>query len=139
MDRDDSDSDSVNWGWSEYFSQLSGFFRELERQRGICSVTYAEYAVERLEYCETLINHLSGILASSENEAVGSTSRSVIMRYGEIFSTLQGLVQSLRVQWQQYYTTVECVSEISCYHPPLEHRQHGRPRFLIRQDQLEYL
>ena len=81
---------------------------------------------------------LSGVLATSAMESEGSRS-SVVLYYGERLSTLQGLLQSLHVEWQQYRDSVECASVRSRYHAPVEHRPFGRPRFLIQPDQLEYL
>ena len=134
----DQEVDSVAWGWSDYFAMLSRFFQDLERQSGIASLTYSEYAVERLENCQRVISHLSGVLATSAMETEGSRS-SVVLGYGERLSTLQGLLQSLHVEWQQYRDSVERASVRSRYHAPVEHRPFGRPRFLIQPDQLEYL
>ena len=133
---DDVNLDSVAWGWRDYFSQLSELFRELERQRGIATHTYAQYAFDRLENCERVIQHLNDILTQAD---IGSTDSSVLSCYRERFSALLELVLVLRVQWQQYCASTEAQFEMSRYHAPREHGQLGRPRVVILQDQLEYL
>ena len=127
-------TDSVAWGWSEYFTQMSAFFQELERQRGVATSTYCEYAVQRLENCETVVQHLHSVLENSNREDV---DRSVISRYSERFSSLLLLISELRVQWEHYLTSVEQSS--FRYRPTVERGALGRPRFVILQDQLEYL
>ena len=53
--------DSVTWGWSEYFSGLSQFLRDLDRQSGIASISYTDYSIHRLEMCEDVCIHLTQV------------------------------------------------------------------------------
>lgn len=70
--------------------------RILARQRGISTLTYAEYA-------------------SSEIRAVESADRSTVLHYSARFSTLQGLLQSLHVQC---CASMERVSKMSRHCTP---------------------
>ena len=53
------DEEPVTWGWDDFFSDLARF---LSRQAGIASVSYAEYAIERLEMCIGVCAHLLAVL-----------------------------------------------------------------------------
>lgn len=134
----DQDSSSVIWGWDEYFSDIANFLRDLRRQSGIAGVAYAEYAVERLEACETACNHLVAVFESSES-VVEDDKRHIINEYCYTFLSLRDVLASLRRQWSEFSALGERTS--TSYSAPLYHQPHqrGRPSFLIPPEQLEYL
>lgn len=109
------DRDLVSWGWSEYFTQLERFFRDLERQFGIARVSYAKYATERLEVCEVTLNRLLGLVyqrAATINDSI--VQRGVVLT--DKLLELRRLILALRAQWQQYSCTIEIISEQTSYH-----------------------
>lgn len=133
------EDDPVTWGWDDYFSDLARFLRELGRQAGIASVSYADYAIERLEMCEGVCTHLVAVLNAGESIVEGEESV-IVEEYRHRFLNLKRLLQSLRIQWVEYCSAVES-SPATSYQAPLLHQPHqrGRPTFLIPQQQLEYL
>ena len=136
---DEGDSNPVTWGWNQYFSNLAQFLRDLGRQTGIASVSYAEYAIERLEMCEGVCAHLIGVFDASES-VTENEERSVVERYKHRFRMLRRQLHSLRIQWHEYCATVENSSATS-FCAPLQYQPHqrGRPSFLILPEQLECL
>ena len=121
----DDASGPVTWGWEEYFSDLAHFLRDLGRQAGIASVSYAEYAIERLEMCEGVCTHLVGASVS----VVDDDERDVVEQFRHTFLMLRSLLNSLRIQWLEYFTAVESTSATS-YHAP-----HSLPTSPTRQTQ----
>ena len=61
---------------------MYALFQELERQRGIATSTYCQYAVQRLENCEAVVQHLHSVIENSNREDV---DRSFLSRYSERF------------------------------------------------------
>ena len=132
--------DSVIWGWADYFSGLSQFLKDLERQSGIASISYTEYALHRLEMCEDVCTHLIGVLNSGN--VLGDEERIIVEQYKEKFRKLGSLLGSLRVEWNEFQALIErrSPSNVS-YRAQVQHNEHhrGRPRFVISAEQLEYL
>ena len=56
----DEEGDFVSGDWSDYFTQLQTFVRDLTRQFGIARLPYAQYAVEGLELCNVTLD-LKGV------------------------------------------------------------------------------
>ena len=133
--------DSVTWGWDEYFSGLSRFLRDLDRQSGIASISYAVYAVDRLGMCEDVCTHLIGVLNAGV-DMLRDEERRIAEQYREKFMILKRLLGSLRIEWDGFQDLMESqsVSSVS-YRAPVhhDHHQRGRPRFYILAEQLEYL
>ena len=136
---DGESADPVTWGWNEYFSDIARFLRDLGRQAGIASVPYAEYAIERLEMCEGVCRHLVAVLDAGES-FIEDEESTIVEEYRHKFLVLNQLLHSLRIQWLEYCTAIECSSATS-YRAPLQYQPHqrGRPSFLIPPEQLEYL
>ena len=136
-------TDSVTWGWSEYFAQLETFLRDLERQFGIARLPYVEYASERLELCEVTLSRIAAGLvntAARPDIASGENSNQVLHHFRDRIVELRRLIVSLRVQWQHYTTTVESGARQTSYRAGVDHsNRRGRPRFVISQEQLLYL
>ena len=88
------DSDSFTWGWNEYFSDLARFLRDIGGQAGIASMSYAEYAIERLEMCEGVCTHLLGVLDSS-GSVLEDDESDVVELYRQRFLDLRHLLNSL--------------------------------------------
>ena len=80
------------------------------------------------------MQHLHSVIENSNREDV---DRSFLSRYSERFSSLLLLIRGLCVQWEHFLTSVEQSS--FHYRPSIERGPLGRPRFVISQDQLEYL
>ena len=132
---------SVTLGWSEYFSGLSQFLKDLDRQSGIASISYTGYAIHRLEMCEDVCIHLIGVL-NAGMDILGDEDRIVVEQCRENFRSLRRLLGSLKTEWNELQAVMESqsVSSVS-YHAQVQHddRQRGRPRFHIPAEQLEYL
>ena len=121
-------TDFLSWGWSEYFTQLERFFRDLDRRFGLARRPYAEYATERLKICEVTLSRLASALNTADDNLGPTNNTSAVQsglgRLRERISELRSLTQSLRVQWQQYSTTIDITSEQLGYHASITLREN---------------
>ena len=133
-------------GWEEFFSQIEQFAVSLERywDRRVTSLSFAEYAVERLQVCVIAVKRLKDYLTSSVAEDGFSTDE--VQNIATYCTSLDALIVYLRQQlhrWDVYMDSAN-ISSVSpssiSYSLPL-HRvsRVGRPKFEASKDQLEYL
>ena len=133
-------------GWEEFFSQIEQFAVSLERywDRRVTSLSFAEYAVERLQVCVIAVKRLKDYLTSSVAEDGFGTDE--VQNVATYCTSLDALIVYLRQQlhrWDVYMDSAN-ISSVSpssiSYSLPL-HRvsRVGRPKFEASKDQLEYL
>ena len=126
------------FGWSLFFSELSGFPRSADRQYGIASEQFSEYVVDRLERAIQSISNFIDLMDMAQNVDDVETLRSILSRLNNLKRQLLILVQ----QWQQHAEGIEAMVPFVQYTAPSVSPRGsgvGRPRFHITRDQLEYL
>ena len=119
-------------GLTEFLDEVTRLIDGAERQYGIANRSYAEYVIERLEFCIiTCTSLLDNIRQSSS-----------ILEMENYCSSLRDLVGCLRQihhKWEEYASVLDSLPTRS---EPAQRSQPdgpGRPRFEISKDQLEYL
>ena len=119
-------------GWTNFFTQLSSFLVSCERHYGLANKQYTEYAIERLsQQCQSVQAILDPIRrAASADLSSLSTSLTQLLEH----------LHAILNQWEQYSDTLD-IQQVRRYCPPLVPLSsgHGRPRFDISQEQLQYL
>ena len=127
------------FGWSLFFSELSGFLRSADRQYGIANEQFSEYVVDRLERAIQSISNFTDLMDSAaQNVDDIETLRSILSRLNNLKRQLLILVQ----QWQQHAEGIEAMAlSVQYTAPSVSPRGSGvgRPRFHITRNQLEYL
>ena len=119
-------------GWTNFFTQLSSFLVSCERHYGLANQQYTEYAIERLsQQCQSV----QAILDSIRRAASADLS-SLCTSLTQLLEHLHAILN----QWEQYSDTLD-IQQVRRYCPPLvpPSSGHGRPRFDISQEQLQYL
>ena len=137
--------DTEPWGWIVFFNNIKSFVRDLQRKCGLCNLRYVEYALERLDICLRSISLVIDLF----NEALGTTNHSeedgsqirILLFYRGQLEELVVCLQQIAIEWQSLKDMLDA-NELS----PNAYRvtvvptgSHGRSRFQITQEQLEYL
>ena len=125
-------------GWERFFDELAAFIRACDRQSGTANLSFAEYALERIQ---TSIQSVSSLLHHIENATPNNDTESTVLEnYSMKLNELRSCLRELAQQWQTH--TDRCV-QLSCTSsyaaPSVASRQRGRPKFDITREQLEFL
>ena len=150
-DQSASEDQSIVWGWQTFFARLSRFLLSVDLRAGVANKTYVVYAMERLETCLMNVRFLKERLISFRDLAdvqLEPDELQVLSVYDNEVGELLTCLEEVYHEFQEYADRLERESpqlrldSAHGYHAPLvryslPHR--GRPRFDIRQDQLEYL
>ena len=56
------------FGWSLFFSELSGFLRSADRQYGIANEQFSEYVVDRLERAIQSVSNFIDLMDTAQNQ-----------------------------------------------------------------------
>ena len=127
-------------GCDTFFEEIDAFLTSLQQQAGNASESFCHYTVERLEVCIVNLSRLLTLLRAPLPAGVQQEDAAIIIEY---YSHLSQLLQCLRVislEWQTYLEVLELRTLQSAYTPgQVQLAAHGRPRFDISKDQLEYL
>lgn len=116
--------------WTVFFTQLSSFLVSCDRQYGLASEDFTEYAMERLSVCcRSLQALISAIEVIPALESINTDLNQLLAR-----------VQDKLQQWRSYYESLDVQRTLHRYVSPLEVSQRrGRPKFNISKEQLEHL
>uniref|UniRef100_A0A1X7VS42 Resolvase HTH domain-containing protein n=1 Tax=Amphimedon queenslandica TaxID=400682 RepID=A0A1X7VS42_AMPQE len=112
--------------WDMYFSSVSQFLIDSERQFGVCNERYTHYVLEQLDYIEETVTALMRAL-----------SRAWLHQLCFQLSQLLTCVRSLKSQWEDYSDNIVRFIGIGCH--SIHTGVAGRPRFDVRKEELEYL
>ena len=110
--------------WDSYFTAITRFLVESERQYGVCNSDFTEYALEQLKYIEVTCRVLIRTMAT-------------VPEMHLFLSNFLTCIRTLRSQWQEYSDRPLHHIGISC--PYLHTGRPGRPHFDVNKDQVEYL
>ena len=119
--------------WTKFFEEVASLLQELNRQYGVGNLSYASYALERLEVCLSSCRSLISALNS-----VNSSSEALCNDLGELVTCLT----AIRAQWLQYIEVLDSLGDATrfAFRAELVGTGHqGRPRFLVSREQIEYL
>ena len=132
---------SALWGWERFFTLIGNLVSESEQQRGTASEQYTSDVVEKLEVSMSnirlLIIHIDNHIGagSFENEELA-----VIEAYKGNFNDLLVNLQILLQQWRAYRDEQARMDIQTAYQLPVPRSgRRGRPKYLITNEQLDYL
>ena len=132
---------SALWGWERFFTLIGNLVSESEQQRGTASEQYTSYVVEKLEVSMSnirlLIGHIDNHIGagSFDNEELA-----VIEAYKGNFNDLLVNLQILLQQWRAYRDEQARMDIQTAYQLPVPRSgRRGRPKYLITNEQLDYL
>ena len=77
-----SAADHELWGWQNYFKEMEHFISETEQQFGSFNEDYAQYAIDRFEFCVHSASRLRDHLAHHRDSA-NEANRQVLSFYGD--------------------------------------------------------
>ncbi len=122
--------------WTEFFSHVSSFLTNCQRQYGIANKNFSEYAVE----------HLTVTIESLSNNIISVIHGSNVSTLAQMEESLNQLLQTLRHilnMWIEYCENLDVLQNRSRYTVPVStnigNSRRGCPPYLIRKEQLEYL
>ena len=87
------------WGREAFFSELTTFLRQLEREEGIANQQFSEYALERLQLTIVAVGSIRSGLHAFEND---HGLREAVLYYSSTMDELLVCLQSLSVLWTNY-------------------------------------
>ena len=116
--------------WDAYFTSVEQFLKECECQYGVCNSQYTSYVLEQFEFLESTCRTLIRILSQDfSGNAVT-----------ELLSDLLANIFILRSHWQSYSDAILRHNNVYVRVPALIHTGvHGRPRFDVSKEEIEYL
>lgn len=119
-------------GLSQFFDEVTRLIDCAERQYGIANRSYAEYVIERLEFCIVTCTDLL------DNIRQNRLSLPDMNSYCSSIGDLVGCLRQIYYKWEDYATVLD---SLPTPEPPQRSRNDGpgRPRFEISKEQLEYL
>ena len=126
------------WSWSRYFTQVTGFFENIERQsHANPNRNYTEYVIESLEVLWRSLNSVKEYIAS---QSVSEENQAAVRELLANLEELINLLPPIASQWQKRVEQLDHQSVHTRYQAPSLMSGHpGRPRFDISKEQLEYL
>ena len=123
-------------GWTRFFSELTSFLEDVDRNSGTSSETYAEYVLERLPICLKVIRQVMVVL-------IGAAEEDTVAYYMEELSDLFEALLALSKEWEDHLDSIVAndPNPSTSYRVPMLRVEgaQGRPRFDIKESQLEYL
>ena len=134
----ESSADHGLWGWENFFREIERFIGESERQFGNCNEDYAQYAIERFEFCTLSVIRLRDHLTLHREPTASPETREVLSHYQNALESLLSCFRELSQKWLEHQ---ELQEQLSAYHVAQESvtSRRGRPSFVISRDQLQYL
>lgn len=122
------------WGWADYFLEISRFIEVSQQQMDDANYQYTEYVIDRYQMIlwniTTIKEHIKHNIIAVDRQIMSP-----------ILSALSHLLTSLIhliVEWQRHQDEIE--ANVIRYQVPLHRSTNpGRPRFVVLQEQLEYL
>ena len=137
----ESGADHELWGWENFFREIERFIGESERQFGNCNEDYAQYAIERFEFCTLSVIRLRDHLTLHREPTASPETREVLSHYQNALESLLSCFRELSQKWLEHQELQEQLSASTAYRVAQESvtSRRGRPSFVISRDQLEYL
>ena len=122
--------------WTYFFQQLERFIIDLQRQRGIASERYTEYAIEKLALVHSSIQEIHDVMERALNRL--TSEETFFWPTMQRLRQLKEAIVLLQSIWHEYQNSIG--EHSAKYSVAVEHtQQKGRPRFSITREQLEYL
>lgn len=124
-----------------FFGELTSFLEDLDRSSGTSSEAYAEYVLERIPVCLRVIRQIMTVLRGSTTHT--EDEEDTIAHYTEELSSLFEALIALSKEWEDRLDDIVANESNSSYsyRAPVVRVEgaQGRPRFDIKESQLEYL
>ena len=117
--------------WAQFFSYISSFLVQCERQHGVANVHYCEFVMERLTSIAQGIENVISVIESDGS----STLNQIRTSLHELHQCICGILQL----YQRYYESLDTSHNIY-YSTPVQHNsRRGRPSYAVGREQIEYL
>ena len=127
------------YGWSNFFDELTTFLVDIDRNTGTLSERYTEYVLERIPVCLRAIRQI--ILVLNTDVEMTEDETDIVSQYIEELNTLFSSLCVIASEWERHLDRIIAAPSLTAYRAPSIHvpGTRGRPRFDISESQLEYL
>ena len=129
------------WGWERFFTLIENLVFQSEQQRGTASEQYTSYVVEKLEMSMSNIRLLMGHIDNNIDAGTFENEELAIMgEYKGYLNHLLTNLQTLLAEWRIYMDDRARMDIRTAYEVPvLRSGRRGRPKYLVTNEQLDYL
>ncbi len=133
------------WGWERFFTLIENLVFESEHQRGTASEQYTAFVIEKLELSISNIRLLMGHIDNNIMDAgtFEDEELPIVEDYTRNLNYLLANLQTLLRKWRRYMddrVRMDSRTSSTTYQVPMiRSGRRGRPKYLITDEQLNYL